>query len=300
MEKLPQDFKSGYVAIVGQPNVGKSTLTNKLLKFQLSITTPKPQTTRHRILGIHSGDNFQMIFLDTPGIIEPGYLLQKAMMRAAQNAIKDADVILFLVEASMKPTKNDLGILERLIVAQKPIVLAINKIDLVDRKIVLPLIDAYFKLYDFSDILPISAKKETSLDILEKALLKKIPQGFPFYPVEDVTDHPERFFVSEIIREKIFQKYGDEIPYSTAIVIDEFVEKQGRKDLIKARIIVERDSQKAIIIGKGGSALKAVGKLARVDIEEFLGRPVFLELWVAVKEKWRKKDMFIKEFGYEN
>jgi GTPase len=299
MEKISKDFKAGYVAVVGQPNVGKSTLTNKILKYQLSITTPKPQTTRHRILGIHSGDNYQMIFLDTPGIIEPGYLLQKVMMKASQNAIRDADVILFLVEASLKPSNNDLDILENLKLAQKPIVMAINKIDLVDRKIVLPLIDAYQKLFEFSDILPISAKKETSLDILEKALLKNIPLGFPFYPVEDVTDHPERFFVSEIIRGKIFQKYGDEIPYSTAVVVDEFVEKKGRKDFIKARIIVERDSQKAIMIGKGGKALKMVGQLARTDIEEFLGRPVFLELWVAVKEKWRKKDLFLKEFGYE-
>lgn len=293
------NFKSGYVAVVGQPNVGKSTLTNNLLKFPLSITTPKPQTTRHRVLGILSGDDFQIIFLDTPGLIEPAYLLQKVMMRAAQNAINDADVILFMVEGGLKPQEKDLAILKNFIESGKPIILAINKIDIVDKKNILPLIDIYRKTHDFSDIIPISALNGENLSDLQSAILKNIPVGHPFFPTDEVTEHPERFFVSEIIREKIFEKYSDEIPYSTAVVIDEFKERKGGKDYIKARIIVERDSQKAIIIGKGGKALKSVGQLARKEIEKFLDRPVYLELWVAVRGKWRKKDHFLKEFGYE-
>ncbi len=296
---MNDNFKSGYVAVVGQPNVGKSTLTNNLLKFPLSITTPKPQTTRHRILGILSGDDFQIIFLDTPGLIEPAYLLQKMMMRAAQNAIHDADVILFMVEAGLKPQEKDLAILKSLIESRKPIVLAMNKIDLIDKKNVLPLIDAYQKIHNFSDIIPVSAINGENLNDLQAAILKNVPFGHPFFPADEVTDHPERFFVGEIIREKIFEKYSDEVPYSTAIVIDEFKERKGRKDYVKARIIVERDSQKAIIIGKGGKALKAVGQSAREEIEGFLERPVYLELWVAVRNKWRKKDHFLKEFGYE-
>lgn len=296
---MEEKFKSGYVAVVGQPNVGKSTLTNNLLKFPLSITTPKPQTTRHRILGILSGDDFQIIFLDTPGLIEPAYLLQKVMMRAAQNAINDADVILFMVEAGLKPQEKDLEILKNLIASGKPIVLAMNKIDLVDKKNVLPLIDAYQQIHSFTDIIPISALNGENLNVLQEAILKNVPPGHPFFPTDEITDHPERFFVSEIIREKIFEKYSDEVPYSTAVVIDEFKEREKRKDYIKARIIVERDSQKAIIIGKGGKALKAVGQSAREEIESFLERPVYLELWVAVRNKWRKKDHFLKEFGYE-
>ena len=299
MDELPKDFKAGYVAVVGRPNVGKSTLTNSLLKFRLSIITPKPQTTRHRILGIHSGENFQIIFLDTPGLIEPSYLLQKVMMRSAENAMKDADVILFLVEVSPTPKEDDLKLLKKIAEFGKPIILAINKIDLAAKDTLLPLIDAYRRHEEISEIVPISAMQGENLDALEETILKYIPNGYPFYPEDTITDQPERFFVAEIIREKIFQNYGDEVPYSTAVVIDEFHERKGRKDYIKARIIVERDSQKAIIIGKGGAALKKVGKLARADIEAFLGRPVFLELWVTVREKWRKKDHFVREFGYE-
>lgn len=293
------NYKAGYVAIVGQPNVGKSTLTNELLKFRLSIITAKPQTTRHRILGILNGNNYQVIFLDTPGLIEPKYRLQEVMINAAINATKDADLILFLVTAAPKPQEKDLAILEMIKKTGKPVILVINKIDLLSKALVLPCIDEYNRLHQFSAIIPISALKKENLDALEQAIVSQLPFGQPFYSPELVTEHPERFFVSEIIREKIFQNYGDELPYSTAVVIDEFIEKKGRKDVIKARIIVERASQKGIIIGKGGAALKNVGQLARMEIEEFLGRPVFLELWVAVRDKWRKKDMFLKEFGYE-
>ncbi len=293
------NFKAGYVAIVGQPNVGKSTLTNELLKFRLSIITPKPQTTRHRILGILNGDNYQVIFLDTPGLIEPKYRLQEVMINAAVNATKDADLILFLVTAAAKAQEKDLAILEIIKKTNKPVILVINKIDIVSKSIALPCIDEYRQKHQFEAIIPISALKKENLDELEQAIIRVLPYGQPFYPPDLVTEHPERFFVSEIIREKIFQNYGEELPYSTAVVIDEFKEQEGRKDVIKARIVVERASQKGIIIGKGGAALKNVGQQARIEIEEFLGRPVFLELWVAVRDKWRKKDMFLKEFGYE-
>jgi len=288
------------VAIAGQPNVGKSTLVNAILKFRLSIITPKPQTTRHKILGIHSGDNFQVIFWDTPGLLHPRYRLHEMMVKAAQSAIADADLILFLVEASETPDKRDIEFLDSIGQTEKPIILAINKVDLVKKNKILPLIDFYRNRYDFADIVPISALKGDNVDVLEQIIIDLLPEGHPFYPPDYVTEHPERFFVSEIIREKIFQHYGEEIPYSTAVVIDEFRERKGAKDYIKARIIVEKNSQKGIIIGKDGKALRTVGQLAREEIEAFLGRPVFLELWVAVRENWRKKDVFLREFGYSS
>jgi len=291
--------KSGYVAVCGQPNVGKSTLTNALLKFPLSITTPKPQTTRHRILGIHTQEDAQIIFLDTPGLIDPKYTLQAWMMKAARAAIKDADVVLFLVEAAEKPHSKDLEILEMIASAAAPVILGINKIDLVDKKKVLPLIDAFRSRHEFTDIIPMSALQDINLDDLMNAILALLPYGPSFYPDDMVTEHPERFFVSELVREQIFRHYSEEVPFSTAVIIDEFLERPGRKDFIKSRIIVERDSQKKIIIGKGGKDILQVGKLARKEIEKFLQRPVYLELYVAVRDKWRKKEVFLKEFGYD-
>lgn len=295
-----KNFKAGYVAVIGRPNVGKSTLINNLLKFPISIVTAKPQTTRHRILGILSEQNLQVIFFDTPGLIDPQYRLQDVMMKVANQAIYEADVNLFLVQVSPKPNDKDLQILEKLRKIKTPLILVINKIDLVDKKLLLPLIDAYRKVYDFEDIVPVSALKNTNVDDLKKSFINYIPFGSPLYPKDIVTEHPERFFVSELIREQVFQNYSDEIPFSTAVVIDEFKERKGRKDYIKARIVVERNSQKKIIIGKDGKALRKVGKMARQEIEKLLNRPVYLELWVAVREKWRKKDVFLKEFGYDH
>ena len=293
-----EKFKSGCVAIIGRPNIGKSTLVNLLLDFRLSIITPKPQTTRNRILGILSGEDFQIIFYDTPGLLEPQYALHRAMVKAAKSAIEQSDVVLFLVEASAKTHPKDMAILADLKNVRKPVLLVINKIDLVYKETILPLVDAYRSKHEFKEIVPISALKNDNVDQLKKILIDSIPEGFPFYPADHITEHPERFFVSEIIREKIFQNYGQEIPYSTAVVIDEFKDRVGAKDHIKARIVVEKQSQKGIIIGKGGAALKKIGQAARKDIEAFLGREVYLELWVAVREKWRQKDTFLREFGY--
>lgn len=299
MQTENPNFKSGYVAVIGRPNVGKSTLTNAILKFPLSITTPKPQTTRHRILGVHSEENAQIIFLDTPGLIEPKYKLQDWMMKAAKSALNDADLNLFLVEASTKPHLKDLDILQLLKSSGNPIILVINKIDTIEKTAILPLIDEYQKMQQFVDIVPISALDGENIDELKKVILANLPAGMPFFPNDIITQHPERFFVSELIREQIFQNFDDELPFSTAVVIDEFKEREGHKDFIKARIIVERESQKKIIIGKGGQSVRKIGQGARIEIEKFLDRPVYLEIFVAVREKWRKKDIFLKEFGYD-
>lgn len=297
-QNLEQPFRSGYVAIIGRPNVGKSTLVNRLLRFKLSITTAKPQTTRTRIIGIQTGPDYQIIYLDTPGLLQPSYRLQELMVKAAKHAVRDCDVVLLVVEAGSRPLVEDLAILTELQDQKKPIVLVINKIDMVSKESLLPLLASYREKAELQAIVPLSARTGENADLLEPALVKLLPEGAPFYGEDDVTEHPERFFVAEIIREKIFEQVADEIPYSTAVLIDEFREQEGRKDLIRARIIVERDSQKAIIIGSGGTRLRKIGESSRRDIETFLQRPVFLELWVAVREKWRKKDTFLREMGY--
>ncbi len=292
-------FRVGYVAIVGRPNVGKSTLVNRLLQFKISITTPKPQTTRHRIMGILTNRDYQIIFLDTPGLIEPKYRMQEIMMQAAKRAIEEADIILFIADVNENISDEDKRLITNLQEANKPLVLALNKIDLIEKLKLLPTIDAYSHLAAFAAIVPVSALNGDNCQRLLEELVQRLPAGAPLYGDDEVTLHPERFFVAELIREKIFLFYGEEIPYSTAVVIDEFKERSGEKDLIKARIIVEKPSQKAIIIGKKGTALRRVGTAARMEIEQFLGRPVYLQLWVAVKEKWRKNDAYLREFGYE-
>lgn len=291
-------MKVGYCAISGEPNVGKSTLQNSLLGNKLSIVTPKPQTTRHRISGILTTSEYQIVFLDCPGIIEPHYELQSVMMRRVEQALQDADLIMFMVEATLQPAEREKGIIEELKDYRKPLFLIINKIDLVKKQDILPLIEAYQKFHNFDEVVPISALTGDGLEILLELVVKYLPSGEPLYPPDQLADQSERFFVSEIIREKIFLFYGEEIPYSTAVVIDEFIERQGRKDYVKATIYVERESQKPILIGKRGSALKKVGEVARKEIEEFLGRKVYLELWVKIRKDWRKKPGDIKEFGY--
>ncbi len=292
-------FRCGYVAILGRPNVGKSTLINHLLRFKLSIATAKPQTTRHRIIGIQNGDGYQIVYFDTPGMLEPAYRLQEMMMRAARQAVADSDVILFVTDSYDQPDAQDTALLDHLQTLGKPLVLAINKVDLARPEQLLRIIDAMQSRYRFEHVFPISALHGKNTDALEPALVSLLPEGEPLYSSEELTEHPERFFVAEIIREKIFLNYHDEIPYSTAVVIDEFHEQPGRKDLIRARIVVERDSQKAIIIGKNGQSLRMIGESSRKEIEAFLQRPVFLELWVAVREKWRKRDSLLREMGYQ-
>jgi len=294
-------FKSGYVGIIGKPNVGKSTFMNSVLNFKLAAVSPKPQTTRHKILGILTGRNYQILFLDTPGIMDrPKHELDRWMVRRAMEALEEADLILMMTEP-YPPEDIDIHIVEEIKEREKPAILAINKVDLVRKPELLPIIDEYSKLYEFKEIIPVSILKAINFDELLKAIIEYLPEGEPFYPEDMITDRPERFVVQEILREKVFQFYGEEIPYTTAVEIEEFIEKSekhGGKDYIRATIHVERPSQKAIIIGKGGQAIKRLGIHARREIELFLGRPVHLELWVKVSEKWRKNLRFIREIGY--
>lgn len=299
MESDKKTFKSGYVAIVGKPNVGKSTLINDFLGCKLSIVTPKPQTTRKKIMGVLTKEEYQIVFYDTPGVMEPRYELQKYMVKEAFDAIEDADVVLMMAEPFEPPTEWDKEILKKLSQVNTPVILAINKIDLIEKDSLIPILSAYDQQFKFAEIVPISALKGTNLDLMLNLIVKYLPEGEPFYPEDYMTDYNERFLASEIIREKVFEFYGEEIPYSTTVEIEEFKEREAGKDFIKAIIFVERDSQKGIIIGENGKAIKRVGVIAREEIEKQIGRKVYLELWVKVMEKWRKDKKKMYKLGYK-
>ena len=299
MHSNKKTFKSGYVAIVGKPNVGKSTLINDFLGCKLSIVTPKPQTTRKKIMGVLTKEEYQIVFYDTPGIMEPKYELQKYMVKEAYEAIEDADVILMMAEPFEPPAVKDEELFEKLSHLNIPVILAINKVDLVEKDSLIPILSAYDKRFKFAEIVPISALKGTNLDLMLNLVVKYLPEGEPFYPEDYMTDYNERFLASEIIREKVFEFYGEEIPYSTTVEIEEFKEREAGKDFIKAIIFVERDSQKGIIIGENGKAIKRVGVIAREEIEKQIGRKVYLELWVKVMEKWRKDKSKLYKLGYK-
>ncbi len=291
--------KSGYVAIVGKPNVGKSTLINDFMGCKLSIVSPKPQTTRKKIMGVLTKENCQIVFFDTPGIMEPKYELQKYMVKEAYHAIEDADIVLMMIEPSGLPDQQDREFLQKVSHLKTPVILAINKIDLIEKDTLIPVIDAFSKLFPFAEIVPISALRQMNLDLLLTIFEKYLPEGDPFFPEDYMTDYNERFLASEIIREKVFEFYGEEIPYSTTVEIEEFKEREKNNDFIKAIIYVERSSQKGIIIGEDGKAIKRVGVIAREEIEKQIGRKVYLELWVKVMEKWRKDANKLKKLGYK-
>lgn len=294
-------FKSGYVAILGLPNVGKSTLLNALLGQKIAITNPKPQTTRKRILGILSEENYQIIFLDTPGILKPGYLLQEKMMEDVERSVNDADVILFIDDISTDMDGTEIFSSEfvaQYIPKEKPKILLLNKVDLSNDEDVKEKIAKFESIGIFESIIPISATLSFNLNRVIEEILEYLPEGPKYFPDDIASDEKERFFVSEIIREKILELYQEEIPYSCEVYISDFLEKEGRKDLIRAEIIVERESQKGIIIGKQGAAIKKLGETARRDIEKFLEREVFLDLRVKVREKWRNDEKMLKYFGY--
>lgn len=283
--------------MVGKPNVGKSTLINLLLKFPLAVVTPKPQTTRDRILGVLNGENYQIAIWDTPGLLRrPMHLLHKHMIEDALAGIEEADLILMLVEP-YPPTDEDIFIIGKLKEKKKKSILVINKIDLVKTPEVLPVMNDYSR-YNFSDIVPISALKGANIDELFNVILRNLPEGEPLFSDDYVTDRPERFFVKEIIRGVLYETLGKEVPYSTAVKIEEFKERapaeSGKKEFIRAIIYVDKDSQRPIILGKRGGRIKKIGTVARERIEDFLGRPVFLELWVKVKPKWRKDPVFLR------
>ncbi len=308
--QYPEHFRCGYVALLGEPNVGKSTLMNTLLKQKISIVTPKAQTTRHKILGILSGSDYQIIFLDTPGLIRPRYLLQEMMMEHASSAREDADAILYMIDGSTAADAQSVGqiapeILRQLRESNKTIFLVINKLDLMARGNLESTVGAYSQLGLFTSVHPISAVTGEGTGELLQSVMRVLPEHPPFYPPDIVSEQSERFFVGEIIREKIFEHYRQEIPYSTTVDIVAFKEREGPEEgeqrpkwFISAEIYVERESQKAILIGKKGLALRDIGVRARKDIEEFLQHPVFLELHVKVRPDWRDEREWLSRLGY--
>lgn len=290
------NFKSGFVNIIGNPNVGKSTLLNLLMEERLVIATPKAQTTRHRIKGILTTDEYQIVFSDTPGILEPAYELQSKMMNYVNEALVDADIILYVVEIGEKKPRNQ-DFFEKLQKIDVPVLVLINKIDQSDQETLEKAVSHWHELLPKADILPISALKNANIDLLKSKIIELLPEGPKYYPEDQLTDKTERFIVNEVVREKILLNYRKEIPYSVEVVTQIF--KEGLELIqIETDIYVERDSQKGIIIGHKGEALSKVGKEAREDLEKFFQKNVFLKLYVRVKKDWRKKDNELKRFGY--
>lgn len=289
--------KAGFVNIVGNPNVGKSTLMNALVGERLSIITSKAQTTRHRIMGIVNGEDFQIVYSDTPGVLKPNYKLQEDMLNFSISALKDADILLYVTDVVENAEKNQTFI-DKVIKNPAPIILIINKIDLTDQPKLEELVSKWQKLIPRAEIIPISAKNNFNLDYLLKRIKELLPDSPPFFDKDQMTDKPARFFVTEIIREKVLKNYDREIPYSVEVAVESFKEDDKMIN-INTVIYVERDSQKGIIIGKGGAMLKKVGMEARKDIEEFFQKKVFLEMFVKVEKDWRNKDRILKSFGYK-
>ena len=288
--------KAGFVNIIGNPNVGKSTLMNALVGERLSIITSKAQTTRHRILGIVNGEDFQIVFSDTPGIIKPAYQLQSSMMDFVKNAFEDADVLIYMVEIGEKELKDE-AFFKRIIHAQIPVLLLLNKIDKSNQEQLEEQINLWKEKVPNAEIIPISALENFNVQTVFDRIIALLPESQPFYPKDSLTDKPERFFVNEIIREKILLNYDKEIPYAVEIETEEFKEDE---DIIRIRavIMVERDTQKGIIIGHKGAAIKRVGMQAREDLEKFFGKKIFIETYVKVNKDWRSNERQLKRFGY--
>ncbi|MCI6284652.1 GTPase Era [Selenomonas sp.] len=299
-EATKANHKSGFIAVIGRPNVGKSTLINSLIGQKIAIMSDKPQTTRNRILCILTRPEAQIVFLDTPGIHKPKHKLGEYMVKAAEGTLKEVDAIFFVVDATEKMGPGEYYILERLQATAKPVILVVNKLDLIEKQDVLPIISNYSEKYPFVGIVPISAKEEENLDALIEEVEKYLPEGPQYYPDDMVTDQPERLIVAELVREKALQLTRDEVPHAIAVDIDEMKTRDNGDVYVRATIYVERDSQKGIIIGAKGSMLKEIGKLARADIEMLLGSKCFLDLWVKVKKDWRDRDSVLKGFGFGN
>lgn len=292
-------FKSGFVAIIGAPNVGKSTLLNQLLGQKIAITSEKPQTTRHRILGVAHMPGAQLIFLDTPGIHRAKGPLNVRMVEVALKVLGDVDLVLFMTDAASPDDVSDEIILESLKKKNLPSILAINKVDLVNKEKLLPLMEQWDEAHAFHAIVPISALQRIQVDELAAEMVALLPEGPQYYPEESVTDMPERFIAAEMVREKVFRLTSQEIPYGVAVTVESFKERTEKNLIdIQATIHVERESQKPMIIGKGGKMLKQIGKQARVDIERMVGCKVFLNLWVRVQKRWTRDEKAIRRFGY--
>lgn len=290
--------KAGFVNIVGNPNVGKSTLMNRLVGEKISIITSKSQTTRHRIKGIVNTADYQIVFSDTPGVVKPSYKMQEYMLEFSKSALVDADIILYVTDVVEKIEKNS-DFIEKVNKTDAPVLLVLNKIDLTDQKRLEALYETWHQMIPRAEIFPLSATENFNVDNLFRRIVELLPEGEAYFPKEDLTDMPARFFVNEIIREKILKNYEKEVPYSVEVEVEEFKEEEKRINIM-AVIYVERSSQKGILIGKGGEALKKVGTEARADIEAFFGKKVFLNLYVKVLKDWRNKENELKNFGYAN
>ncbi len=297
--KTENGFKTGHIALIGLPNVGKSTLLNKLVGEKLSITSPKPQTTRHRLLGIVNRPGAQLLYLDTPGVLEPKGQLNQSLVQAALSALAAADVVVWLVEPR-PPDPRDPVLLPHLQQLSQPLIVVINKIDLISKPKLLPLMEAYHQLFPQAPVIPVSALLGDGLPELEAEIIKLLPVGEPIYPEEQITEQTERFLATELLRERLLHHLGEEMPYAVAVLIEEFDESR-RPDLVSIRavIYVERESQKGIVIGKKGQMLKTIGQEARGEMESLLGCRVYLDLWVKVWKNWRKDPKALRLLGYQ-
>ncbi|QFF99473.1 GTPase Era [Psychrobacillus glaciei] len=303
MQQNNEGFKSGFISIIGRPNVGKSTFLNRVIGQKIAIMSDKPQTTRNKVQGVLTLEKSQMIFIDTPGIHIPKHKLGDFMLKVAKNTLREVDVIIFMVNATEPRGKIDELIMDMLENNETPVFLVINKIDQVHPDELINIINSYKNKYDFAEIIPISALQGNNVDRLLETIQKYLPEGPQYYPADQVTDHPERFIISELIREKVLHLTREEIPHSIAVIIDKIKkEEDTEKDMIRvmATIVVERDSQKGIVIGKKGALLKEVGIRARQDIEMLLGTKVFLELWVKVQKDWRNKSAQLRDYGFRD
>jgi len=293
-------FKSGFVSIIGRPNVGKSSLLNKLLGQKVVITSPKPQTTRNTIRGVLTGAGYQIVFIDTPGIHKPRNTLGEYMVQKAEQSLNEVDVVLFLtdVEGMGKGDRYIINILKQI---KTPVILAINKIDLVSQRKVEVLIQQYQNSFKFKKIIPISVLEDENLNVIINTLVDLLPEGPQYYPEDMVTDQPERFVISELIREKVLNLTEEEVPHGVAVEVEEIMEKEDKNLIyVRATVYCEKDSHKGILIGKSGRMLKQIGEKARQDIEKLLGAKIFLDLWVKVKKNWRKNQIYVRNFGYKD
>jgi len=295
---MSKQFKSGFVAIVGRPNVGKSTFMNYVLEQKIAIMSDKAQTTRNKIQGVYTNQDCQIVFLDTPGIHKPKHELGNFMVESAYSALKEVDAVLFMVNAAEKRGPGDDFIIEKLKKIKTPVFLVLNKIDLISPDELLDRVESYQETIPFAGIIPISVLQGNNVQELMTTLTNHLPEGPQYYPSDQITDHPEYFVVSELIREKILHLTKEEIPHSVAVTVDKMQKDEFDKVHVYANIIVERPTQKGIIIGKGGKLLKEIGVRARKDIEQLLGNKVYLELWVKVEKDWRKKKSHLQDFGY--
>lgn len=297
---MVKKFYSGFVSLVGRPNVGKSTLMNRLIGEKIAIISNKPQTTRNRVQSILTKDDFQIVFIDTPGIHKPRHKLGEFMVKSAETTLNEVDAVLMLIEPADRVLEADRLIIEKFSKIKSPVILVINKVDSTDKERVFKVIDNYRKLYDFAEIVPISALEGTNTDELLEVIKKYLPEGPQYFPSDMITDQPERQIAAEIIREKALRLLQEEIPHGIAVEIMEMKKRpEGNMVDVRATIYCEKDSHKGIIIGKHGAMLKKIGTNAREDIQKLLGSPIYLDLWVKVKKDWRDNDFLLKNFGYE-